>query len=111
MRGVVDRLFTYADGKQLTALQRAELQAEGIPTSPGVTASHLVQAFRARVERALDQLRATDESTLTEHRPVGRRQLPSTVLGLLFHAAEHVQRHLGQLLVTVRVQEAESIST
>lgn len=31
-------------------------------------------------------------------------QLPSTVLGLLFHAAEHTQRHLGQLLVTVRVQ-------
>jgi hypothetical protein len=25
------------------------------------------------------------------------------VLGLLFHSAEHVQRHVGQLLVTVRV--------
>ena len=34
---------------------------------------------------------------------VGRRKLPSTVLGLLFHAAEHTQRHTGQLLVTVRV--------
>jgi hypothetical protein len=30
--------------------------------------------------------------------------LPSTVLGLLVHSAEHVQRHAGQLLVTVRVQ-------
>jgi hypothetical protein len=25
----------------------------------------------------------------------------------LFHSAEHVQRHLGQLLVTVRVHESE----
>jgi hypothetical protein len=25
------------------------------------------------------------------------------VLGLLFHAAEHTQRHVGQLLVTARV--------
>jgi uncharacterized damage-inducible protein DinB len=36
-------------------------------------------------------------------RPVGRARIPSTVLGLLFHAAEHAQRHTGQLLVTVRV--------
>lgn len=43
--------------------------------------------------------------TLTEPRAVGRKQLPSTVMGLLFHAAEHVQRHVGQLLVTVRVQQ------
>jgi uncharacterized damage-inducible protein DinB len=31
--------------------------------------------------------------------------LPSTVLGLLVHAAEHTMRHVGQLLVTVRVQK------
>jgi len=34
---------------------------------------------------------------------VGRARIPSTVLGLLFHAAEHIQRHNGQLLVTVKV--------
>jgi uncharacterized damage-inducible protein DinB len=34
---------------------------------------------------------------------VGRAKLPSTVLGLLFHAAEHTQRHVGQLLVTAKV--------
>lgn len=106
MRGVVDRLFAYAEGKQLTAVQKAELEAEGSAPASGVTADQLVQAFRDRVAQALDQLRATDESTLTEYRPVGRKQLPSTVLGLLFHSAEHVQRHLGQLLVTVRVDES-----
>ncbi|WP_317192017.1 hypothetical protein [Salegentibacter maritimus] len=38
---------------------------------------------------------------MTEYRPVGRKALPSSVIGLLFHAAEHSQRHVGQVLVTV----------
>jgi hypothetical protein len=29
--------------------------------------------------------------------------LPSTVLGLLFHAAEHAQRHVGQAVTTAKV--------
>ena len=56
------------------------------------------------MERALAQLRRTDERELTAPRGVGRAQLPSSVIGLLFHAAEHTQRHLGQMLVTARVQ-------
>jgi uncharacterized damage-inducible protein DinB len=44
-----------------------------------------------------------EDRLLTEHRAVGRAQLPSTVLGLLFHAAEHTMRHTGQLLVTAKV--------
>ena len=35
--------------------------------------------------------------------PVGRDRLPSTVRGLLFHAAEHAQRHTGQIVTTVRI--------
>jgi uncharacterized damage-inducible protein DinB len=104
MRGVVDRLFTYAEGKPLSAQQRAQLEAEGAVPEAEVITAELVNELRAQVERAVAQLRATHEHTLTEHRAVGRKQLPSTVQGLLFHAAEHVQRHLGQLLVTVRLQ-------
>jgi len=48
-------------------------------------------------------LRDTDEATLTEARGVGRAGMPSTVLGLLFHAAEHTQRHMGQLMTTAKV--------
>ena len=106
MRGVVDRLFTYADGRPLTALQQGELDAEAKAPPSGVSTDQLVKAFRDRVEQALEQLRVVDESTLNDHRAVGRKQLPSTVQGLLFHAAEHVQRHLGQLLVTVHIQES-----
>jgi uncharacterized damage-inducible protein DinB len=57
-------------------------------------------AFDAAVERALDQLRGSDVARLTEPRAVGRARLPSTVAGLLFHAAEHTQRHVGQAMTT-----------
>lgn len=57
----------------------------------------------AQVDRALNQQRAMQLHTITDARVVGRKPLPSTVHGLLFHAAEHVQRHVGQLLVTARV--------
>jgi hypothetical protein len=107
MRGVLDRLFTYAQGRTLSDEQLAQLRAEGTPPAHEPDATVLARAFREQVERALDQLRATDPATLTDARAVGRMQLPSTVQGLLFHAAEHVQRHLGQLLVTVRTAQAE----
>lgn len=103
LAGVLDRLLTYARGEALSAVQLAHLAAEGTPpTEPGGSAG-LVAAFEAQVESALAQLRATDPATLTDPRRVGRAGLPSTVLGLLVHAAEHTTRHLGQLLVTVRV--------
>lgn len=103
LTGVLDRTFTYARGQQLTAEQLAALAGEGKSPPAGCTVPELVQAFHQQVEQALSQLRTTDEATLTEPRGVGRAQLPSTVLGLLVHAAEHTMRHVGQLSVTVRV--------
>jgi len=101
--GVLSRLFTYARGGSLDAAQRAALAAEQEPSRPDVSVDDLVQAFRQQVDRAIEELRGIDERTLTDPRAVGRGQLPSTRLGLIFHAAEHTQRHVGQLLVTVRV--------
>jgi hypothetical protein len=49
------------------------------------------------------QLRATDPSTLTNERKVGRAGLPTTVIGALFHGAEHTSRHVGQLISTVKL--------
>jgi uncharacterized damage-inducible protein DinB len=100
--GSLDRLFTYARGEELSDAQRRVLARESAPDPQG-TASDLVAAFEAAVERALDQLRRTDESTLTATREVGRAWLPSTVIGLLFHGAEHTQRHAGQALTTRRM--------
>jgi uncharacterized damage-inducible protein DinB len=57
----------------------------------------------AALHAAVDQLRATDPATLGDQRPVGRAGLPTTVAGLLFHAAEHSQRHAGQIVTTAKI--------
>ena len=103
LTGVLDRTFTYARAEALTESQLAALAAENPPLIIDAdTVQKLVQRFGAQVDRALEQLRATDEATLPDVRGVGRAQLPSTVIGLLVHAAEHTTRHLGQLLVTAK---------
>jgi len=104
--GSLDRLLTYARGEALSAEQRAFLAAEAEPGSPPEPAATLVSAFERQVGHALAQLRATRESTLLEARGVGRLQLPSTVVGLLVHAAEHTQRHVGQIVTTARIARA-----
>jgi uncharacterized damage-inducible protein DinB len=103
LSGVLNRLFTYARGQLLSEEQLSYLAAEGKPTEMQANVTHLVQAFGEQVDQAIEQLQTTNEQTLTDFRGVGRAQLPSTVLGLLVHAAEHTQRHTGQLLVTARI--------
>ncbi|SIN99385.1 DinB family protein [Chitinophaga niabensis] len=100
MSGVIDRLFTYARAELLSQEQYDQLAEEGKPVA---TSAALLQRFDEQVKKALQQLSQTDPNTLTDFRGVGRKQLPSTVMGLLFHAAEHTMRHTGQLLVTVNV--------
>lgn len=102
--GVIDRLFTYAEDRSLSEIQFAYLRAEGLEIA-GITGARLVSAFQNRVDEAVIQLKQTDEAQLTNPRYLGRKRIPTTLLGLLFHAAEHTQRHVGQLLVTVRLLE------
>lgn len=106
--GSLDRLFTYARGETLSPAQQAALAAEEHPDFAPDIGRQLVAAFDGAVERALEQLRMTSETTLLDVRGVGRAQLPSTVLGLLFHAAEHAQRHLGQLVTTAKALSAST---
>jgi hypothetical protein len=40
------------------------------------------------------------------HADIVSNRLPSTVLGLLVHAAEHTQRHVGQIITTARILRA-----
>ena len=102
--GSLDRLFTYARGATLSDAQLQVMKLESEP-DPDLTATDLIVAFEATVVRSLDQLRGTSESTLTDARLVGRAKLPSTVIGLLFHAAEHTQRHVGQAAAVRRFLE------
>lgn len=102
--GSLDRLFTYARGEGLSEDQRLALLAES-KQDGSRDAAWLIALFDAAIERSMRQLRATPEAALRDARSVGRAKLPSTVLGLLFHAAEHTLRHVGQLATTVKVAE------
>jgi uncharacterized damage-inducible protein DinB len=104
--GVSDRLLTYARGASLTPEQLAYLAAEGDRGDPPATARVLLDALGDAVEEALDQLRATDPEALLEVRHVGRKRIESNVLGLIYHAADHAQRHAGQVVATAGVVTA-----
>lgn len=106
--GATDRLLTYARGESLTPAQIAALKAEKDPGTPPETAADLVAAVQQAIASALDQLRRTPVESLADKRTVGRAALPTTVLGLLFHAAEHAQRHAGQLTTTVKILRVSS---
>ena len=107
LTGILDRLLTYARGDPLTAAQLAYLRAEPDPGENPPSADELLQHVSDAIARALAQLRATAEAGLLLPRGGGRQRLPSTVLGLLFHVAEHTQRHTGQIVTTTIVVRGE----
>jgi hypothetical protein len=101
--GALDRLLTYARGEMLSAAQKQFLQAEEAAGDPPATLEVVTRQTIETIRRALEQLRRTPVATLVEPRRVGRAGLPTTVLGLLFHAAEHSTRHAGQAISTARI--------
>jgi uncharacterized damage-inducible protein DinB len=106
MSGVLDRLFTYSKEQKLTEVQLAYLNEEGKATK---TLSELIILFNVQVDRSVDDLASISVSSLTETRYLGRQMIPTTMIGLLFHAAEHTMRHTGQLYVTVQVLKANAL--
>ena len=110
LAGSTDRLLTYARGEALSEGQRADLVRERAVAEARPSAEELVTALRETLRRAQEQLAVTDELTLTQPRAVGRAVTASTVLGLLFHAAEHAARHVGQIVTTAKlVREAGAL--
>jgi hypothetical protein len=101
--GSIDRLLTYTAGRDLTEEQFQFLAAERLPGNPPTDARTLIAAAHARIEEAINVIRATPDEILFEGRTVGRARLPTYALGLLFHIAEHTQRHTGQLIATAKI--------
>jgi uncharacterized damage-inducible protein DinB len=101
LAGSLDRLLTYARGAELDGAQRAALVAEQSPTRESL--ADLLRALDRAIQNAMTQIQATDVATLGEARFVGKARLPSTVIGLVFHAAEHATRHAGQIATLVKV--------
>lgn len=101
--GSLERLFAYAQGGELTPAQLTAIKQEGEPGTPPAAAAQLLEGVDGAVERSLRVLGAIAEASLVDARAVGRARLPSNVLGLVFHAAEHAQRHTGQVITTARI--------
>jgi uncharacterized damage-inducible protein DinB len=101
--GSVDRLFTYVRGQPVRDDQLIAMRREANPCSPPATARELLAFVDMVLDDAVSSLKAMSEDQLLTPRAVGRAQLPSNVLGLLFHAAEHAQRHTGQVIATSKI--------
>ena len=107
LTGVLDRLFTYAKGESLSESQFETFNAEG-KANDAITLEGLLADFDKTIDEALKVLEKVDVDPLTDKREVGRAKLPTTLLGLYTHAAEHTMRHVGQLLVTTKILRAEN---
>jgi len=102
--GSVDRLSTYLRGEQLTPEQLEALAHEMDPGSgPSRSLPELLAEVNAALLKSEQVIQLLDPTTLTQPRRVGRKQLPTTVAGLVVHLAEHTQRHVGELIVTSKL--------
>jgi hypothetical protein len=101
--GSIDRLCTYARGEALSESQFRALKAETDDDHRGRPLVEVVTLTVTQIDRALAQVRETPAASLLDPRRVGRAGLPSTVIGLLVHLAEHTTRHVGQAITTGRI--------
>jgi hypothetical protein len=102
----LDRLLTYAEGRALSEEQWAAMKTE---LDPGATRGALFSELNSALAKSMIRVRAFDVSVLEQIRAVGRKQLPTTVAGLLVHVADHTQRHVGQAVTTAKVVLARPI--
>jgi len=96
----LDRLLTYAEGRQLNEQQLAALHQEN---SGGAKPEEVFGELRTAFDDATRRIIAMIGKDLEEAREVGRRRSPTTLGGLLIHVADHTQRHVGQAISTARI--------
>lgn len=96
----LDRLLTYAENRALDEGQLGALRTE---MEAGEATDEVMREFRKGLARAGERVRAIAPERYGEARGIGRARLPTTVVGLLIHCAEHTQRHVGQMVVTAKV--------
>lgn len=96
----LDRLLTYAEGRELSDEQLAALRTE---LDRGATRDELFREMSGGLENSARRVRAFDPAIFQEQRFVGKRKLPTTVAGLLVHVADHTQRHVGQAITTAKI--------
>ena len=100
----IDRLLSYAEGKLLSAEQISAMKAE---MDPGGNRNELMAELVVAIAKSGKRIRAFSEEQLQEDRHVGKKQLPTSVGGLLVHVADHTQRHTGQAITTAKILVAQ----
>ena len=98
--GSVDRITSYLVGRQLDTEQLAFLKRE---LQPRGTLAELLALVEQTLTQSESLLKTVDANSLYAPRTVGRRALPTTVIGLIVHLAEHTQRHLGQAILITKL--------
>lgn len=97
--GSLDRLLTYAEGRQLNNEQLRTLRSEPEPSG---TREEVFRELRLAFANSAERVRALASSRFEEARSVGQKSLPTTLGGLLVHVADHTQRHVGQAITTAK---------
>jgi hypothetical protein len=106
MAGSARRLFTYLAGRDLTAAQLSELEREHEPDGP--SREELLEDLDRLYREAEEVVRSLDPAMLPQPRTVGRKRLPTTVIGLLTHIAAHTERHIGQAISAAKLARMEA---
>jgi uncharacterized damage-inducible protein DinB len=102
----LDRLLAYAEGCQLNEQQLQALSSEG--DSQGTHAEIFSELSGALTESSARILKLGENpETLNQPRTVGRKNLPTTIAGLLVHIADHTQRHVGQTITIAKILIAQ----
>jgi uncharacterized damage-inducible protein DinB len=96
----VDRLLTYAEGNQLNEEQLTALKNE---LTPDATRHDVFTELNTTLAKCATRIAQIDIARSDEPRYVGKKQLPTTVGGLLVHIADHTQRHVGQAITTAKI--------
>ena len=65
---------------------------------PGASREELASAMNTVFERTKPWCEPSIRRSSEEPREIGRKKLPTTVIGLFTHIAEHTQRHVGQAI-------------
>jgi len=99
----LDRLLTYAEGRGLSAEQLAGLKSE---LDPGAKRDDLFSELASAFRKSAARVRAIPVGEFERGRSVGKKNLPTTVAGLLVHVADHTQRHVGQAITTAKLLTA-----
>jgi uncharacterized damage-inducible protein DinB len=100
----IDRLLTYAEGRQLGPEQIAALKQEAEPSG---TRNELLAELVVAFAKSARRIRSFSPGQMEEQRKVGKKQLPTSVGSLLVHVADHTQRHVGQAITTAKILVAQ----